>query len=71
MATKYIEIDNQEFKIWLEKYKKTTVGEIWRELQDKGKPLSQHTIGNVLRTGYSTYRTYTIMAEYFGTLQEA
>lgn len=71
MATKTEKIESKEFKIWQELHRKTTVDQIHAEIVEKGHQISKQTIGNILRTGYATYKTYKIMAEHFGTLQTA
>lgn len=70
MATKTQRIESKEFKVWVDESKKTTLRQIAEELKAKETPLSEHTIGNILRTQTATYKSYCIMAEYFGTKKE-
>jgi aminopeptidase-like protein len=70
MATKMERIDSKEFKVWSDKYKRTTVRQIADDLRKRETPLSEHTIGNIMRTQYATYKSYCIMADYYGTKKE-
>lgn len=67
MATKMQKIESKEFKIWEGLFKRTTAKEVAESLKEKGTPLSWQTVGNIMRTQYATYKSYVIMAEYFGT----
>lgn len=66
MTIRSKQIEIEKLKYWREMSFDKTLASIAEALPKK-TPLSIHTIGNTLRTGYATERTYNILDKYYAT----